>query len=68
MSVSSKSKSTPGWKLRKIEGAYCFNECVGKAQCAEKNQQFRDECGLAGVEPTPRQYAKWSKRVGKWTY
>jgi hypothetical protein len=66
VSIPKEKQSAVGWQLRRIEDAYRFNEHIGKATCAEKNQQFRDQCEELGIEPTPRQYAKWSKKIKRW--
>ena len=59
MSVRSLQKSQSDWRERKNEGAY---EGFGKAIAAKKNQQFIEDCKQEDVEPTARQYAKWSKK------
>ena len=59
MSVRALVRSPFGWEQRKMEGAY---EGFGKAVACKTNKQFIDDCKQEGVKPTPRQYAKWSKK------
>jgi len=39
------------------------------AQLADTDPHFRAACTAAGIEPTPRQYSKWSnKRGAAWAH
>jgi hypothetical protein len=64
MSVKSRVQSPPNWKERKMEGAY---EGVGKKSCCKTNKAFNNACKRENVEPTPRQYARWINRMGRWS-
>jgi len=63
MSVKSLEKSPFGWEARQNAGAY---ESVGKKTACKTNKAFKKACKAEDVEPTPRQYAKWRNKTGRW--
>jgi len=53
-----------GWETRAMEGAYAGG--MGKKQAAKENHKFRNDCEEEGVEPTGRQYGKWTNKTNRW--